>query len=82
MGRYITVFKLVEEDVPKLPQGFVNVEDAAIFLQVSDETVRRFIVEGELGGERQRHAHGPQGWRWVIPTRDVNRLKRVREALR
>jgi DeoR/GlpR family transcriptional regulator of sugar metabolism len=78
MERSLVVFQLVSEDVPHLPPGYINVEDAATYLQVSDETIRRLIVDGQLEAEKQRQAHGPSGWRWIVRTPSVNRLRKIR----
>jgi hypothetical protein len=59
-------FTLVSEDVKKLPPGYINVEDAAVFLRLSDESVRRFIGHGTLDAEKQHQVHGPVGW--ILPT--------------
>jgi hypothetical protein len=78
--RFVSVFVLVSEDADKLPPGYINVEDAANFLRVSDESVRRFISTGTLYAEKQYQAHGPVGWRWIIPTAGINRLKSLRKS--
>jgi DeoR/GlpR family transcriptional regulator of sugar metabolism len=79
MERSLVVFQLVSESISRLPAGYVNVEDAATYLQVSDETVRRLIVDGQLEAEKQQQVHGPSGWRWIVKTASVNRLKKVRD---
>lgn len=75
----IRVFQEVPLDLhlDRLPPGEVNVEDAARFLQVSDETIRRHIVEGRIKARREHDVHGRSGWRWVVPTSEVNRLRRL-----
>lgn len=78
MDRALVVFQLVPEDVSRLPLGYVNVEDAATYLRVSDETVRRLIVDGRLEADQQQQAHGPAGWRWIVKTPSLNRLRKIR----
>lgn len=77
--RSIRVFREVPLglDLERLPDGFVNVEDAARFLGVSDETIRRHIEEGRIKAVRQEGVHGRTGWRYIIPTSELNRLKRL-----
>ena len=74
----VTIFRDVPTGTFKLPVGFyMNVEDAAIYLGKSDETVRRYIADGKIEAERQRGTHGLAGWRWIIPTKEINRLRRL-----
>jgi len=71
---------LVVREVPvtaeTLPPGGVSVTDAARYLGVSDETVRRYIDAGRIRAERQASA-GREGWRHVIPTEELNRVRRL-----
>jgi len=43
--RTITVWNDVSVDAPRLPRGLVSVEDAAAWIGVSDETLRRYIED-------------------------------------
>lgn len=75
----VTIFRQVAvSEAWRLPPGFyLNVEDAALFLGTSDETIRRYIVKGEITAEKQKGHAGLAGWRWIIPTAEVNRLRRL-----
>lgn len=77
--RSVRVFREVSLDLglDRLPGGKMNVEDAARWLGVSDETIRRHIAEGRIKAEREQDVHGRTGWRWVIDTAEVNRLSRL-----
>lgn len=73
----IRVFNEVSIDLDRLPPGFVSVEDAARWLGVSDETLRRHIAEGRIKAERQNATHGRAGWRYIITTAEVNRVRKL-----
>ena len=65
-------------DGARLPSGHtITVEDAAVVLGVSDETVRRAISNGSIHAEREDGTHGRFGWRWVLATDEVNRVKKL-----
>lgn len=77
----VTVFQVVDADAPKFPRAhWINVEDSAVVLDCSDETVRRLIENGDLQGRKQQAVHGPAGWRWIVPTDDLMRVRKVRKA--
>ena len=82
MKRSIEVFNVVELDSKangstRLPRGFVSVADAAAFLGISDETVRRWIVNGRLDADQvEERARGREGWRWVVPTSALSKARR------
>ncbi len=57
------------------PTGFVSLADAAKWLGVSPEAVRKAIRSGRLPAQRERSS-GKQGWRYVIRTTDLNLWKR------
>jgi len=62
-----------------LPPGYVSVKDAARLMGVTGETIRRYIADGKLAAkEVQYGARGRHGWRWVIPTSEVNRMRAVK----
>lgn len=62
----------------ELPVGFlVGLEDAAQWLGVSDESLRRYIGAGRIEGVREEGTHGRMGWRWALPTEELNRVKRL-----
>lgn len=78
----IQVFNLVPLQEDRLPRGYVNVTDAARWLRVSDETVRRWIQSGRLEGIQTRvAARGREGWRWLVPTEALNALRRNLKAV-
>ena len=60
-----------------LPPGEVSVEDAAAYLKVSDETVRRYISLGRIEARVEQGSVGSMGWRYVIPTEELARLRRL-----
>lgn len=72
------IYKDLEDDVTKLPSGFfMIVEDAANWLGVSDESLRRYVAAGRIDAVREEGTHGRMGWRWAIPTEELNRVKRL-----
>lgn len=82
MKRSIEVFNIVALDTKangsvRLPRGFVSVADAAAFLGVSDETIRRWIQTDRLDAQQvEERARGREGWRWVVPTTALTKARR------
>ncbi len=75
MGIRIWRLEDIPEDAGELPEGFVSLADAAKWLGVSPEAVRKAIRSGRLPAQRERSS-GKQGWRYVIRTTDLNLWKR------
>lgn len=72
------IYKDIEDTGGKLPAGFLMViEDAAEWLGVSDESLRRYISAGRIEAVREEGTHGRMGWRWAVPTEELNRVKRL-----
>lgn len=72
----------VVHDVPvggKLPPtGYMSVRDAATYLSVTSETIRRWISSGRISASKvETGARGRLGWRWIVDTREVERLARM-----
>lgn len=62
----------------KLPSGFlVGLEDAASWLGVSDESLRRYIAADRIEAVREDGTHGRMGWRWAFMTDELNRIKKL-----
>lgn len=77
----IEVTQEVSISTSPLPPGYVSVKDAARLLGVTGETVRRYIADGKLAAKEVTYgARGRHGWRWVIPTSEVNRLRTIKDA--
>jgi len=70
----IQVFNIVKVGGPLPGKGYVGVDDAAKWLGLHRETVRRMIEEGRLKAEVAEGGRGSQGWRYVVP---VSALKRA-----
>lgn len=69
---------LDESSLRSLPSGFfVGIEDAAKWLQVSDESLRRYIAAGRIEAVREDGTAGRMGWRWGVPTDELNRVKKL-----
>lgn len=74
----VRLYRDIELDGSRLPGGhFMSVEDAAVVLGVSDETVRRSISSGRMSATREEGTHGRFGWRWVVTTDEVNRVRKL-----
>lgn len=73
------VWKDIEtKGLTKLPSGYlVRLEDAAEWLGVSDETLRRYIAADRVEAIREDGTNGRMGWRWVFETDEINRLKKL-----
>jgi hypothetical protein len=75
----VSVIQLVDAvdatDVDKLPPGLLSLLDASICLGVSTQTVRNRIEIGQIAAVRQERSPGRMGWRWLVPTAEVRRLK-------
>ncbi len=79
--RTITVWNDVSVDAPRLPRGLMSVEDAAAWIGVSDETLRRYIEDGTFqGASKERNTWGREGWRWVVDTSQLMAFKKVRDT--
>lgn len=73
--RHIRVIQSVPVSSLALPAGTVSIEDAAAYLGVARETVRRCVNQGLLAAERHENTPGRQGWRWQISTDELMRFK-------
>lgn len=63
-----------------LPTGYVTAEDAATYLGVSGETVRRLIRDDKLIAAQDDQAQGPAGWRWLVFTPTLQTYRQARRA--
>ena len=64
-----------DPDLATLPPGLLSLIDAAAILGVNPETLRRRIRKGQVDVVRQRPSPGRMGWRWLISTDELRRLK-------
>ena len=79
--RFVRVWQEVSIDARRLPAGFISVEDAAVWIGVSDETMRRYIREGMFTGVTEEdESWGREGWRYVIDTQALMAFKKVRDT--
>lgn len=74
----VRIYKDVEVSHAPLPSGFLlTVVDAAAFLGVSDESLRRYGKSGRIECVREDGTHGRHGWRYAVTSDEVNRVKRL-----
>jgi excisionase family DNA binding protein len=66
----IRVFNDCPLEEEELPPGFVSAEHAALYLDVSPQTIRRWIAEGKLNAVQDTSA-GRFGWRWMVTTAEL-----------
>lgn len=73
------IYKDIEAwDMAKLPSGFlVGLDDAADWLGVSDESLRRYVGANRIEAIREDGTHGRMGWRWAFTTDELNRVKKL-----
>jgi hypothetical protein len=79
MGIKVWRLEEIPEDADRLPAGYVSLADAAKWLGVTTEALRKAIRSGRLAAERERSS-GKQGWRYVVRTADLNRWRRERRT--
>ena len=77
----VEVVNYVDPEEAKLPAGLVSVTDAARFLDVSDEWIRRRIASQELTMHKRR-GRGSAGWRFLVETAELNKMKAKLEKVR
>jgi hypothetical protein len=83
--RKMVAYRVIEvranaRDLPA--DAWVTVHDAARFLGVSGEQVRRLVAGGTLAALKVHASPGPAGFRFLISTDDLNQRKReVRDKL-
>lgn len=79
MGAMETIDIIVTAPISgtRLPDGHVDVGNAARALGVTRQTIVRWIVDGVIAAERQ-DSPGRQGFRYRIPTPEIARLRRER----
>ncbi len=75
MGIRIWRLEDIPEDAEELPEGYVSLADAARWLGLTSEALRKAIRSGRLPAQRERSS-GKQGWRYVIRTEDLNQWRR------
>ncbi len=75
----IQVFNIVKVGEPLPSKGFVGVDDAAKWLGLHRETVRRMIEEGRLKGVVAEGGRGSQGWRYVVPVAALQKVAKLRK---
>lgn len=71
---------MVPGDSFDLPEGLVTVDDAARYLGVARETIRRHISQGRLEAHRQENTPGRHGWCWMIDTAELMRVRAEKES--
>ncbi len=61
-----------------IPSGWQTIADTAAILHVSRDTVLRWVKAGKFpGAHRQAGVAGYTGWRWMIPTADIEATRRT-----
>jgi len=71
----ITRIKLTD-DLPDT--GFLDLRDAARWLGVSKTTLHEWVNDGTVKAVKQEPYQGKMGWRWLLPTAELRRLKEER----
>ena len=77
----ILVVQRISVNARDLPPGVVSVGDAAKFLGVTPETVRRNLATGHIVGKKEEGTAGHERWRWVIDSAELLRVRALRKPL-
>lgn len=72
----LNVIRKVPMLEPLPPGGYLDLTDAAKYLGVARSTMQRWLEEGRVEALRDEPHSGRAGWRWLIPTSDLKRVKR------
>jgi predicted DNA-binding transcriptional regulator AlpA len=67
----------LSSDLPE--QGFLDLRDAAKWLGISKTTLHEWINDGDVKAVKDEPYQGKMGWRWLIPTAELRRVKAERE---
>lgn len=79
----VRIYKDIEVGRAPLPGGFrVRLQDAADYLGVSDESLRRYIKAGRIASVEEDGTQGRTGWRHALTTDEVNRVQRIATVTR
>lgn len=71
----IRVFNVVTLETEELPAGYVSSDDAARYLRVAPQTIRRMIERGDIVAVPD-NTSGRFGWRWLINTSELMAYKK------
>jgi hypothetical protein len=77
----IRVYVPVPLSATEMPEGFVSLADAARFLGVARETLRRGINQGTISAEVEHDPEDSDRWRYVFRSEEVLRVKATLQPL-
>ncbi len=64
------------DDLPT--KGYLDLRDSARWLGVSRTTVHEWINEGQVKALKDEPYPGKVGWRWLVPTSELRRVRKER----
>lgn len=64
----------IDKRLPK--NSYLDLTAAGVFLGMDRATIHRWVVAGKMRAEVQKPWGGRNGWRYIIPAEEVERVRR------